>query len=415
MKELIIKIKEKIENQTFFNNLNKINNNLSYENFVFNEEGKSISIKKENFLNIEDIKSEYNGNILKKKIAFVDGGFCEVIKANAIAVYFYRIYYTIYQYNKRVENKFFEFYCYVHPEFIAEKELIKKDNNLLNNFSEKKNFFYKCDIFFVNKNKKLQERDNNNLDNKIDDKKKFENNIAEDNLFYDIDLKFDAFDKSISVNNKYADVSVIGNIIRRFAELNVIKKIDSDYVVLDGSLDINYPYEKEIFVSLINHCLEKNKVIIGLSKTNNFITKEGMPLNYYLLNISKKLEKDVFVYYLDKNDLSNILFVKLNEKSDYVFRMDLLSELLKNNNIKNNNNYEKINEIFFLLKENSKDPIFLGYPYGLIEADMFARISNKEKEQLTLRFFSDFGKAGIELKKLLLMNKTHDILDSIRF
>ena len=32
------------------------------------------------------------------------------------------------------------------------------------------------------------------------------------------------------------------------------------------------------------------------------------------------------------------------------------------------------------LVDNSKDPVFYGYPYLLIEADKLARVTNKEKE-----------------------------------
>ena len=61
-----------------------------------------------------------------------------------------------------------------------------------------------------------------------------------------------------------------------------------------------------------------------------------------------------------------IYVVKLNENSKKCFRVE-----------------GQINdEVLSLLVENSKDPTFIGYPYGLIEADKFARVSNEEKDHM---------------------------------
>jgi hypothetical protein len=65
------------------------------------------------------------------------------------------------------------------------------------------------------------------------------------------------------------------------------------------------------------------------------------------------------------------------------------------------------------LLANSKDISFPGYPYGLIIADRFARVSNNEKAYLRTLFFSKAGG-----KTEMLVNETasinsHNILDSI--
>ena len=41
------------------------------------------------------------------------------------------------------------------------------------------------------------------------------------------------------------------------------------------------------------------------------------------------------------------------------------------------------------IANNAKDVVFPGYPYGLILADKFARISNNEKEQISLFLKND--------------------------
>jgi len=66
-----------------------------------------------------------------------------------------------------------------------------------------------------------------------------------------------------------------------------------------------------------------------------------------------------------------------------------------------------------LLKENSRDPVFLGYPYGLIEADRFSRISNQEKERLRLQLKLAFGRDYKRIEEFENSLNAHDILDSI--
>ncbi|MEM2131081.1 MAG: hypothetical protein QXR96_01025 [Candidatus Woesearchaeota archaeon] len=361
-----LKLEEKPEKKI----IKDLSKNFILKDFLaYSESGKAIKIDKKNFY-FFDLKPEFE-KIKNKKIAFVDGGICEILKSSLMGVYFNRIYYTIYQNNKRIKNYLVEFYSYIFPKIEEDKILLI------------------CEIFYFGEKKILYLKNNYN---------------------------FDGFDKKISVNNKIVDIEIVANIVRRFAELNIINEIEADYVVLDGSFDINYPDEEKILKYIIEETKKKEKIILGLSKTNQFIIR-GFPLSYFLNKVANESEKKEFIYYLDESDYSKVFFIKNIEQSDFCFRLDLLNGFLNLNEIKNLNYLlnKKLKEIFFLLKENSKDPIFLGYPYGLIEADMFARISNKEKEQLMIRFLSLFGKEGKEIKKIFFMNKTHDVLDKIRF
>ncbi len=66
-------------------------------------------------------------------------------------------------------------------------------------------------------------------------------------------------------------------------------------------------------------------------------------------------------------------------------------------------------KIFSALAENSQDPVFLGYPYGLVDADKNARVSNAEKGFLRTVFSSK-----IDLEKYNQLD-AHDVLDKISF
>ena len=72
-----------------------------------------------------------------------------------------------------------------------------------------------------------------------------------------------------------------------------------------------------------------------------------------------------------------------------------------------------INKICSLLSLNAKDPVFIGYPYGLVEADKLARISNQEADLLKTQLMVSFGKDWKKVKNSLNSMNAHQILDNI--
>ena len=65
------------------------------------------------------------------------------------------------------------------------------------------------------------------------------------------------------------------------------------------------------------------------------------------------------------------------------------------------------------MADNCKDAVFLGYPYGLIEADKNARISNQEKGMLLTLFSAKFGKDWEKIKDSISNVDAHEILNNI--
>ena len=86
-------------------------------------------------------------------------------------------------------------------------------------------------------------------------------------------------------------------------------------------------------------------------------------------------------------------FVKLHSKSKHVFRMDGNSQLAHS------------------LLDNSSDPVFLGYPYGLILSDKIARVSNHEKRQMQTTLLLD--SRNKDIVEYLSTTNAHDILDNL--
>ncbi|MBI2146708.1 hypothetical protein HYU22_05200 [Candidatus Woesearchaeota archaeon] len=61
------------------------------------------------------------------------------------------------------------------------------------------------------------------------------------------------------------------------------------------------------------------------------------------------------------------------------------------------------------LVANSSDPLFLGYPYGLIMADKLARVSNAERNSLRMSLL--LRKENREIAEYLSTMNAHEILD----
>ena len=196
--------------------------------------------------------------------------------------------------------------------------------------------------------------------------------------------EFNPFDKNLITSNKRIKLEKIGNLIRRLSELNIAKDIPSDFVVLDGSLDSTHEYEKKIISNFEN--------VAGLSKTTNLITKNGLSVGGYLNQYTDKKN-----WYYNINE--NLFFVKLHKNSKYVFKLEY--------------NQKQINELFSLLINNSKDPVFLGYPYGLVEADRFARVSKQEADLLKIQIRTKLKENFKQLEPHLNSLNSHDILDNI--
>ncbi|MGV8150286.1 MAG: DNA double-strand break repair nuclease NurA [Candidatus Woesearchaeota archaeon] len=205
-------------------------------------------------------------------------------------------------------------------------------------------------------------------------------------------LKIDPENESLRNGVERASPSKIISVIRRLAELK--KANDYVNVILDGTLEARYPHELSYITNLKNAS--------ALSKTCSLITNTGDGIVTYL----KSMNDNSWYYYPivqnnNKNHPSEIFFVKLNKNSDYVFRFEHKGEIAK--------------KIIGTLAKNSIDPTFLGYPYGLVDVDQYARISEQEKKMLQTQISVKLGSEWKNFSKNLKSMNAHEILDNIRF
>lgn len=204
--------------------------------------------------------------------------------------------------------------------------------------------------------------------------------------------KIDAKDPSISNGIIYGDISKVVDITRRLLEIEFSEKIDCKNIILDGNLKSENELIKEAL---------KDKNIYALSKTNRLFTNNGDALTVYLNKKSKELNKNKWFYYpliIPIQDEPNITIAKLHESSKYIFKIEF--------------NKEFNPEILNLLSKNSIDPVFLGYPYGLVMVDKIARVTNNEKEYFKIKYLSKM-KNQEELTQYLNTINAHEILDNI--
>lgn len=308
---------------------------------------KAVKIDKSNFHDIEEKPG---------KVCFIDGGNLEILSASNFSLQLIRIYYNIYENNKKISSEKKEFFV------------------LINSIYECGSIRYAIEVFGD----------------------------------YKLDFSVDSFDEMLRTGNSRVKVSTIGGLVRNISELRIAveaagKLSKGDIIVRDGSLEIKNDYEKKFFKELFRKSEEKCIAVIGLCKTNELFTDAGSSFSAEIQRISPNgkwyyhpIQEGVSDYF--KADL---VIVKLHEKGKYVFRADVYSGVKSD-----------YSEIFGVLAKNSIDSVFLGYPYGLVDADSFARVSFKEGDYFRMKLLTKFGKDASLLENYLHTIDAHSILDS---
>ena len=297
---------------------------------------------------------------INKKIAFIDAGNAEIIGSSNFSLSLIRACYVIFQNNKKLGFRKFE--------ALALTQAVGESNEIL----------YKTSFFKTNNSMDLQE------------------------------ISFNSLDSNLMVGMNRAEIGSAANAIRRFAELRLAKSVAeqkiADMIVLDGNLQSTLTNENAYLKELYSSCDKNDVKLSALSKTTSLFTSNGDLLSAVLTRMSS-LASWFYHPIAEISSLSHnaeMFFVKFHEKSRHVFRFEIY-----------NKQKEFAEEIIGALAANCADPVFIGYPYGLIEADRIARIGKNEKESLKARFLFKLQDKNIE--KYLSSRNAHEILDRISF
>ncbi|MDP2750227.1 MAG: DNA double-strand break repair nuclease NurA [Nanoarchaeota archaeon] len=341
---------------------------------------KSIDFSKDNFRQI--IKFENKDNA--RKIAFVDGGNAEIVGAPNFSFQLVRTYYSIWQDNKRIKNLREDFFVFV--------------NAFSKNERGQKYIKYSAQMF------------KNDLTTKSVIEKQL--NAGKSSMPDDEEIVYDSFDATIMDGVHRASPGRVAEVARRFAEIKACElaseELNSgDLIVIDGTLQSSVTNESKQLSRLYESVSKRNVILCALAKTTTLLTETGDSVIFSLGSIAPKTSwyYHPVVEITHPDHKAEMFIVKLHDKSKHIFRLEMHHEsFLKN--------MRDVSNLIAVLASNCKDPVFVGYPYGLIEADANARISNQEVKNLRTQLMFQSGKKWDDISDRLSSVDAHSILDS---
>lgn len=213
-----------------------------------------------------------------------------------------------------------------------------------------------------------------------------------------------------ALENDSSGIGRAAGMARRILELAaakaIAKELASHYsgtakklVVLDGTLETFNSREKSEMESLLASAAADNITIGAVAKTCSLLTKDGKPLIASADEISGG-KKGYALVSTEENrpDKATAAIARLNQAASYLFRVEATAA-------------GHFDELLAALESQSNDVAFPGYPYGLIMADRFARVSDNDAEITKSKIAAT---ANAEMKELLRQEKAldaHAVLD----
>jgi hypothetical protein len=326
---------------------------------INNKNYTSIPLSESNLYSIERKSSQ-------KRFAFVDGGNQNIFSNENMSIDAIRVYYAIWKEEKKVESKRYDFVCITTVRIDESKKM-----------SYRSELITDCDVL---------------LPPEI--------------------LTFDPKDETLRTGVFDCKVSDIAGKIRRFLELSVARKVAQERlelyetIVLDGILQETIVHEHEFMFKLREVANKKGVLVCAVSKSTTVYTNSEHTSDELLISLSNKIGFKRFVYTsvfsIDSDThFAEIYFAKFHERSLIVLRVELFKDAAS---------CVDVTKLFSQIAFFCKDPILLGYPYGLIDADKFARIGNDEASYLRTIFLVKSSKGNIDNSSDL-----HSILDNISY
>ncbi len=201
-----------------------------------------------------------------------------------------------------------------------------------------------------------------------------------------------------------------GHTVRRYLEWLVMKYVcqeyleEGDILVKDGALQTGVEEERGYAEEVYAGCLDKEVTLVGIAKTSSLMTTTGYPLLAAIRMLADEGKDGRWYYHpiaenKHPDHKGEMHVVKYHPSSDYVFRTEFYRE-------------QKFSrqDVLGELALQARDPIFLGYPYGLVDADKRARVTDEEVEYLKT---VGMGAMGDSMRYRINSLNAHDILSNI--
>ncbi len=324
-----------------------------------------------------------NSSEIDRKIAFVDGGNQELLPSPVYSVQLNRVYFNIFKNNKRqpIQSGIpqrIEFLSYTSSKF--------KDG----------------DIIFQTKIRPVKD--------------KFSEFLPDE-----IDLKVNAREEKVEAGTQVG-MDRMASMARRFAEWKITERVidleleSDDIIIRDGSLQTGHKNEYKYVEDVFRKAMEKDVFITGLAKTCRLTTDTQISLIDSIQRLAEEsnIKYDKWCYYpvaWSKDDnlvhKAVIMVVKLNKHAHTAFRFEIFRTQFEDMSNK------EILELISCIADNSRDIKVPGYPYGLIDADLWARVKNDEMEGYKTKLYSELSRMGIwtQINPLIKIINTHEKLD----
>jgi len=300
-------------------------------------------------------------------MAFVDGGNLEILAAPSFSLQFIRVYATVYRNNRRSEFMLFEQYALIRA--------MPADGA--------QDIHYRVKLFPLSK-KSLP----------VDESA----------------LVFDSMDPALRHGHFRVDISRIGDITRDILELAAARLAvetlsAGDCVIRDGTLQASYAMQEHHFARLFAAAHERGVTVVSVAKTCDLFCASGRSLLGAIAQLAAQ-QPHAMWHYTPLVEIRNerhpavMALAKLHPRSSHIFRCEIHKD-----------DAQRLPQLMVRLAQNSRDPIFLGYPYGLVDADQFARVSQKDGEHLAMRFMAQCSREWPDILPFINAGNAHAILD----
>ncbi len=316
------------------------------------------------------------------RLAFVDGGNCEIVGAPNFSVQLNRVYFNLFLGRNRILPRRFQ----QRTQFISITFAAFRNGEV----------FYDTNIVPLGE-------------------------TARELLPMDSDLSFDSMDQRLTLGGARADIGRVATIARRFTEWHFAARVvenemkNGDIIVADGTLRTAFRNEAKYAAEAYSAAKSKGVVFSGLSKSSRLFTTTGLSLLAALDKLAYECGyRSTWRYYPIADSLSPeheaaIFVVRLNEQAQYVFRYEIQADQAREMGEK------KLDEILSQLTCNSCDLSFPGYPYGSIDAHTNALVARDEVEPYRIMLLSEVSKLGSwkKFSRQIRSGNAHSILDAL--
>lgn len=236
------------------------------------------------------------------------------------------------------------------------------------------------------------------------------------------DLQTTAIESDFSLGNKIL-MERVSSMARRFAEWTLAEHVideeldDGDIIIKDGSLQLAHANEGKYVEKVFKKARKKGVIFTGLSKTCRVTTDTG----YSLIAAVDKFAKESNIQYpewcyfpiaMSKKGADHkavIMVVKLNRDASTSFRFEILKDQADSMSKK------ELMDVVSSIAEYSRDIIIPGYPYGLFDAHVWARVRNEDLTNYQIILDSELSKTDAydDFNTRVKAVSMHDKLDEM--